>query len=31
MLVMTEQHIKAGSLISQDDMDKRNLDWLETT
>lgn len=28
MLEMSEQNIKNGELISQDAMDKRNLEWL---
>jgi len=28
MLAMSEQDIKDGKLISQDAMDKRNLEWL---
>lgn len=30
MLEMSEQDIKNGDLISQDAMDKRNLEWLNT-
>lgn len=30
MLEMSEQDIKSGKLISQDAMDKRNLEWLNT-
>ena len=29
MLEMSEEDIKAGKLITQEDMDKRNLDWLD--
>lgn len=28
MLQMSEQDIKSGELISQEAMDKRNLEWL---
>ena len=30
MLEMSEQDIRAGRLISQRDMEKRNLNWLDT-
>ena len=30
MLEMSEQDIKSGKLISQEAMDKRNLEWLNT-
>ncbi len=30
ILEMSEQDIKNGNLISQDAMDKRNLEWLKT-
>ncbi len=30
MLEMSERDIEAGNLISQEAMDKRNLEWLDT-